>query len=439
MNSPVNIFWFRRDLRLEDNAGLYKALQSGRPVLPIFIFDTEILNKLEDYNDARIHFIHNALTHINEQLQKYGSSLLIFHGKPVEIWQELLANYPVEKVFVNRDYEPYAKERDEAVKTLLNQNNIEFFGAKDQVIFEKNEVVKADGKPYHVFTPYSRAWKKRFETDPPQQYPSEDVLHNHLQTTPFHQPSLEELNFKPTDVPFPPHSVEPNVLQQYHDKRNYPSLNATSRMGPHLRFGTISIRQLLHKGLENSNTYTNELIWRDFYQMILWYYPQVADQSFKPEFDNIQWINSEADFKKWCEGKTGYPLVDAGMRQLNTIGYMHNRVRMVTASFLTKHLLIDWRWGERYFAKQLLDYELASNNGGWQWAAGTGVDAAPYFRIFNPQRQIERFDPNYEYIRYWVPEYGTKEYPEPMIDHKFARQRALNTYQEALNKAKANS
>lgn len=439
MNNPINIFWFRRDLRLEDNAGLYKALQSGRPVLPIFIFDTEILDELEHSNDARVHFIHNALTQINEQLKEYGASLLIEHGKPVDVWKQLLANYPVEKVFANRDYEPYAKERDQAIKALLDHNNIEFIGAKDQVIFEKNEVVKADGKPYHVFTPYSRAWKKKFETDRPQHHPSESLLHNHYQTAPFQLPSLEALNFKPTDVPFPPPSVKPEVLQQYHDKRNYPSLNATSRMGPHLRFGTISIRQLLQKGLENSNTYTNELIWRDFYQMILWYYPQVANQSFKPEFDNIQWINDEHDFQKWCEGKTGYPLVDAGMRQLNTIGYMHNRVRMVTASFLTKHLLIDWRWGERYFAQQLLDYELASNNGGWQWAAGTGVDAAPYFRIFNPQRQIERFDPNYEYIRYWVPEYGTKEYPEPMIDHKFARQRALNTYQEALNKAKASS
>lgn len=432
-NQPVSVFWFRRDLRLYDNQALYHALQSGYPVVPIFIFDTYILNSIQDEDDGRVHFIHDTLSEIQSELTAIGSSLWVAHGKPGVIIDTVTENFNVQALYLNRDYEPYAKERDNQVEQLLQSKGIPTYTYKDHVIFEKDEVVKGGGDPYVVFSPYSKQWQKQFNDEQVANVPSEELKGNFAALPEYNLPSLADLGFKPTSVPFPDREIKEAVIKNYKDTRNYPSQNGTSRLSVHLRNGTISIRQLAKFAADRSFAFLNELIWRDFYQMILWQFPHVVNHSFRAAYDNIPWRNDEDDFQRWCEGTTGYPMVDAGMRQLNTIGYMHNRLRMVTASFLTKHLLIDWRWGEAYFGQKLLDYELASNNGGWQWAAGSGVDAAPYFRIFNPQRQIERFDPEYRFIRYWVPEYGTPAYPKPMVEHKYARDRALTTYKQALN------
>jgi len=431
--NPVNIFWFRRDLRLHDNTGLYKALNAGKPVLPIFIFDTHILDYLSDEDDPRVHFIHREISRLQRELAEVRSSIRVFHGTPLEAFQQLVQEFSISQVFLNRDYEPYAHQREKAVWVFLEEKGITLKGFKDQVIFEKKEVVKDEGSPYVVFTPYSRKWQKTFQQQGIEHFPSETLIHNFLKTAEWPVPSLGDMRFKPTAVPFPDREVDDAIVRDYHQKRNYPAVNGTSRLSVHLRFGTISIRNLVEKAHRLNHTFLNELVWRDFYQMILWHFPDVVHESFKKAYDNILWRNDEAEFLRWCAGTTGYPMVDAGMRQLNQSGYMHNRLRMVTASFLTKHLLIDWRWGEAYFGEKLLDYELASNNGGWQWAAGSGVDAAPYFRIFNPQRQIERFDPDYRFIRHWVPEYGTPDYPKPVVDHKVGRERALEAYKSALN------
>ena len=434
-HQPVTVFWFRRDLRLHDNTGLYHALRSGKPVVPMFVFDRNILDSIQDEGDGRVHFIHQELESIREELEKLGSSLWVGYGKPDEVFREMLQQFNVAEVYMNRDYEPYAQEREAKVDQVLQAHGAAMKTFKDHVIFEKNEVVKGDGQPYVIYSPYSKQWEKQFTEDDVAPAPSEELKAHFAPLPHYELPTLEQMGFKPTSVPFPSREVKDEVIYNYEETRNIPAQNGTSRLSVHLRNGTISIRQLVKYARERSHAFLNELIWRDFYQMILWQFPRVVHESFRKEYDNIPWRNDEAEFQKWCEGNTGYPIVDAGMRQLNTIGYMHNRLRMITASFLTKHLLIDWRWGEAYFGQKLLDYELGSNNGGWQWAAGSGVDAAPYFRIFNPARQVERFDPQYKFIRHWVPEYGTPNYPKPVVEHKFARERALSTYKQALSEA----
>lgn len=428
----ISVWWIRRDMRLEDNPALTAALQSGQPVLPVFIFDTTILNKLDEKQDARVLFIHRTLQKLNHQLKKYGSSVLVMHGEPIKIWRAIIRSYPIAKVFFNRDYEPYARERDKDISHLLATSGISHSTFKDHVIFEPDEILKDDGNPYQVFTPYSKKWLKAFNPSAYQAafYKGGTFLKHEAQL-----PSLDAIGFEAFDVEFPEIRLDDTLISNYEKQRDYPGKPGTSRISIHLRFGTISIREVIRQTKGKSKTYLNELIWREFYQMILWHYPEVIDKSFKPKYDNIEWQNDEKHFDAWCKGQTGYPIVDAGMRELNQTGYMHNRVRMITASFLTKHLLIDWRWGEAYFAKKLLDYELASNNGGWQWASGSGCDAAPYFRIFNPYSQTKKFDPQHAYIKKWVPELNELTYPEPIVDHKTARERALKIYKSGLNNA----
>jgi deoxyribodipyrimidine photo-lyase len=433
MKQKVSIFWFRRDLRLHDNAGFYHALKSDLPVLPVFIFDPAILDKLEDKTDARVTFIHQTIVALGEELKSYGSSILVKYAKPADAWRQILQEYDVTLVYTNHDYEPYAAERDEAIRKLLAEQNIAFHTFKDQVIFEKNEVLKDDRKPYTVFTPYKRKWYDKLKQFYLKPYPTEKYLGNLFQTAPLPIPSLTAMGFTQSSIPFPAKQYN-GIIAHYAEKRDYPAIDGTSRIGLHLRFGTVSIRQLAADAYEaEEKTWLNELIWREFYAMILYHFPHTATKAFKPDYDRIAWRNNEAEFKAWCEGRTGYPLVDAGMRELNNTGYMHNRVRMVVASFLTKHLLIDWRWGEHYFAAKLFDYDMASNVGGWQWAAGSGNDAAPYFRVFNPELQLKRFDPELRYVKKWVPEYADfSTYPKPIVDHTFARDRCLRTYKESF-------
>ena len=431
IKSPIVVFWFRRDLRLEDNHGLYQALNSGLPVLPLFIFDTEILNKLEDRNDPRVQFIHQQLADLNAALKKQGSGLLIKKGSPSEIWKELVHQYSITQVFANRDYEPYALGRDKAVYEFLRDQGVKFSGFKDHVIFEKDELVKKDGTPYLVYTPYSRLWKTTFESHPLKNYPSEKSTNWHQFKPDF--PSLSDIGFLPSEIDFPERRIDSDLINNYHNTRDIPSIPGTSRLGVHLRFGTVSIRDVVQLAAEENGKYLNELIWREFYSMLLWHFPKTAEANLNSKYDRLEWENNEAHFLAWCQGRTGYPMVDAGMRELNATGFMHNRVRMITASFLTKHLLIDWRWGEAYFARRLLDYEMASNVGGWQWAAGTGADAAPYFRVFNPATQAEKFDAENKYITKWIPEFDTSDYPEPIIEHAYARNRAIERYKTALS------
>lgn len=434
MKDRVAIFWFRRDLRLEDNAGLYHALKSGSPVLPIFIFDRNILDLLDNKTDRRVEFIHSALEEVQADLRLLGSSLEVHDGAPTEIFKELLSRYTLTGVYTNTDYDPYATERDRSVAKLLAGEGVSFHRYKDQVIFEKDEVLKDDGKPYTIFTPYSKKWRTILNDYYLSSYPVKRYHQHFYRHASRTLPTLSSIGFKAAGLPFPSRSPKKEILEKYKEQRDYPGLFAgTSRIGIHLRFGTCSIRKLARKAAGLSETYLNELIWRDFYQMILWHFPAVGKgAAFKPAYDHIQWRNDEKEFEKWCEGRTGYPIVDAGMRELNSTGFMHNRVRMIVASFLTKHLLIDWRWGEAYFAEKLLDFDLAANNGGWQWAAGSGCDAAPYFRVFNPTLQTQKFDPQHIYIRRWVPEWEGFGYPPPMVQHEMARKRALEVYGKAL-------
>ena len=431
MKTKLNLFWFRRDLRLIDNHGLYEALQSELPVLPIFIFDTNILDKLENKEDKRVDFIFQALEKLNEYLEKQGKSIQIFYGKPLEIYENLSQQYEIGNVFCNEDYEPYAIKRDQNIKDFLASKNINFYQFKDQVIFQKDEIVKADGKPYTVYTPYSKQWLLKFNDQNLEFFASEKKLDNLLNIE-KQNITLELIGFKKTNYLFEPPKINLEILEKYHETRNLPT-KETSQMSVHLRFGTISARKLVKLASElNDNTYLKELIWREFFMQILWHFPKVIHHSFKEKYDNIAWENNEELFQKWCEGKTGYPIVDAGMRELNETGLMHNRVRMVCASFLTKHLLTDWRIGEAYFAEKLMDYDLSANNGNWQWSAGSGCDAAPYFRVFNPEEQQKKFDPKFIYIKKWVKEFGTSAYTKPIIEHKFARERALKRYKEGL-------
>ncbi|WP_207492464.1 cryptochrome/photolyase family protein [Aridibaculum aurantiacum] len=433
MKPSINIFWFRRDLRLNDNAGLYHALKAGMPVLPIFIFDKHILDQLEDKHDKRVSFIYQAVLELQTELEKHQSSLHVHYAEPLDVFKQLSQEYNVQAVFTNHDYEPYALQRDAAIKELLQQHGCSFFSYKDHVIFEKDEVMKPAGGAYTVFTPYSRVWLKKLDEFYLSSYPVDKYLHRLYQQPSLVIPTLQQMGFEKAEGVTPPKQWKREIIKDYHATRDLPAVAGTSQMGVHLRFGTISIRHLAKVANETNATYLSELIWREFYQAILWHFPHVGQGlAFKPAYDKIPWRHNEADFERWCNGTTGYPIVDAGMRELNETGFMHNRIRMVTASFLTKHLLIDWRWGEAYFAQKLLDYEFASNNGGWQWAAGSGCDAAPYFRIFNPYLQTKKFDKDLVYVRKWVPEFEDFSYPKPMVEHEVARKRALQVYGEAL-------
>ncbi len=435
MNKKVSVFWFRRDLRLDDNVGFLAALKGEHPVLPIFIFDSEILEKLPE-NDPRVTFIYDTLQQMRSELQdNHGSSIAMYEGNPIQVFKSLIKEYEIAEVFTNRDYEPYALERDSAIEKLLKAEDIPFHTFKDQVIFEKNEVVKDDGDPYVVYTPFKNKWKEGFsEKEHLTIHYTSQYLQNLVQHSRLPNLSLSDIGFKKSDIKVHEYDVTPTLIANYEDTRNFPAVeNGTSRLGPHLRFGTVSIRKIMKKAIaEKNEVFWSELIWREFFMQILWHFPHTVTDAFKTKYDRIPWRNNEEEFEKWKQGQTGYALVDAGMRELNATGYMHNRVRMLVASFLCKHLLIDWRWGEAYFAEKLLDYELSSNVGNWQWAAGSGVDAAPYFRIFNPMTQIDKFDKQKKYILKWIPELDKGTYPDKMVDHKEARERCLSTYKEAL-------
>lgn len=432
MNSTA-IFWFRRDLRLEDNHGLFMALKSHQKVLLLFIFDSDILEKLPK-NDTRVTFINNQLASLNTKL-KQGKKIQTYYGKPIDIFKELAEKFILEAVYTNHDYEPYAIQRDEDVKIYLTSKNIEFKSFKDQVIFERDEIVKDDRTPYKVYTPYSKKWLKQFDISMCDSYESEENLSQICDLEINQRVTLQSIGFESSQNKIEPFRLSESLMDEYENTRNIPSISGTSRLGPHLRFGTISIRQVVKAAFERDNiTFLKELIWREFFMQILWHFPNTVTQSFKPQYDQIRWRNNQTEFELWCKGQTGYPLVDAGMRELNSTGFMHNRVRMLVGSFLCKHLLIDWRWGEAYFAEKLHDFELSSNVSNWQWVAGCGVDAAPYFRIFNPTTQISKFDKDHLYIKRWVPEYQDFSYPKPIVDHNMARERCLETYKAALNK-----
>lgn len=433
MKQKISVFWFRRDLRIEDNHGLYEALKSPWPVLPIFIFDPAILTKLNSKADARVEFILNAIQDLQDKLIAIGSSIQVFHASPLEAYEQLSEQFDIQSIYCNHDYEKYAGIRDGLIQSWAELKGIQFSTFKDQVIFEKDEVLSGQNTPYTVFTPYSRKWKEKLAQNPIQVYPSE-ILSNYLSVETL-LPSLESLGFEKAGLSFPGKEVANPLIQAYHAQRDFPAKNATSRLSVHLRFGTISIRSLVNQAVGISETWLNELIWRDFYFNILFHFPHVSEgHAFRKEYDRMDWRNNEAEFEAWCSGQTGYPIVDAGMRELNTTGFMHNRVRMIVASFLVKHLLIDWRWGEAYFAAKLLDFDFAANNGGWQWAAGCGCDAAPYFRVFNPTLQTQKFDKELAYIRKWVPEFQELTYPQPIVNHEFARARVLEAYKKALDR-----
>ncbi len=441
MRDKISIFWFRRDLRLEDNAGLYRALKAGVPVLPIFIFDTHILDRLANPSDPRVGYIHDALCKIQERLNEHQSSLVVKYGEPEKIWKELINTFSIDTVYTNRDYESYAKNRDQKISVLLAKSNISFKAYKDHVIFDNDEVMKKDGLPYTVFTPYSKVWKAVAESKSKgnlkssyyfKAYPTMKYADHFKKGISAEMPSLTDMGFKKSELGIPKDTVTQGLIKAYADNRNFPAIDGTSKLGIHFRFGTISIREKARKASTLSDTFLSELIWRDFYSNILNHFPHVEEGPFRAKYDAIEWVNNEEHFEAWKKGRTGYPIVDAGMRELNATGHMHNRVRMIVASFLTKHLMTDWKWGEAYFAEKLLDFDLASNSGGWQWAAGCGTDAAPYFRIFNPYSQQQKFDKQFEYIKKWVPEFETEEYPTPIVDHKEARERCLRLFKEAL-------
>lgn len=416
----------RRDLRLNDNAALYHAHNSGKKVLPIFIFDTNILEEL-DTDDARVNFIYDSLLDIHQQLRTFGSSLKIYQGKPIEVWQQICDEFHIDTVYCNRDYEPYGINRDSQVKELLGTKDVHFQQFKDHVIFEAHEVLKADGRPYTVYTPYKNAWLARFKSESLTEFVPNDWNWLSLDVA---FPDLSEIGFTKSSISVKPYRTD--GLENYAKERDFPAISGTSQLSPYLRFGQVSVRSIIRQ-IQDNTSLLSELIWREFFMQILFHFPNAVSENFKPKYDQVKWRNDAVEFETWCKGETGYPMVDAGMRELNQTGYMHNRVRMIAAGFLCKHLLIDWRWGEQYFAKKLLDYELASNNGNWQWSAGTGCDAAPYFRIFNPETQLKKFDPNLVYVKKWIPEWNTPSYSKPMVDHKFARERALKAYRSGLS------
>lgn len=431
MKESISICWFRRDLRIHDNNAFFQALNGENSVLPLFIYDSDILDNLPNKEDARLAFIHEQLVSLNKILTKNGSSVYTSYGKPLEVFEKLSKEFDIKTIYCNKDYEPYARQRDAEILAFAERNQIKFLSYKDQVIFEESEIMKADGKPYTIYTPYSKIWKQKFFSQEIPKFASQDVLSNLVQNNEFPFLNLEDIGFKNIESGIEKPSIDKSIIKDYHNTRNIPSIEGTTRLSIHLRFGTVSVRELAKITQDLNETWLNELIWREFFMMILFHFPNVMTQSFKPKYDRIEWRNNEEEFAAWCSGNTGYPIVDAGMRQLNKTGWMHNRVRMVVASFLIKHLLIDWRWGEAYFAEKLLDYDLSANNGNWQWAAGSGCDSAPYFRIFNPTLQTKRFDPKLEYIRKWIPNYDSQILPE-IVEHQFARERVLQTFKKAL-------
>jgi deoxyribodipyrimidine photo-lyase len=433
MKRELAIFWYRRDLRLEDNTGLHFALQCGLPVLPIFIFDEEILQKLENKEDRRVDFIHQAIKSIKGELNKIGSDILVLNGKPEEVWQKLFSEYTIKAIFTNHDYEKYGINRDVKIENFAKSQGASFHSFKDQCVFEKTEILSGGGTPYTVFSPYARKWKETLTQKPLQEFSVKKYAENFIKDVNFKMLSLEEIGFKKTDMVFSEPIIEQEIIEKYKDQRDFPAIKGTTHLSIHLRFGTLSIRNAVKHALSGHESWLNELIWRDFYFNILANFPHIADgKSFKIQYDNIKWRNNEVEFQKWCDGTTGFPIVDAGIRELNSTGFMHNRVRMIVASFLCKDLLIDWRWGEAYFAQKLNDFDFSANNGGWQWASGSGCDAAPYFRVFNPESQTLKFDKDLKYIRKWVPEFNSLDYRQ-MLDHKMARDRALKVYKEGLN------
>jgi deoxyribodipyrimidine photo-lyase len=425
----INIVWLRRDLRLDDNTGLNSALNSGMPVLIVFIFDTNITDDLLT-DDPVISFIYENLVSINSELKKTGSSICILKGDPVRIWEELIISFDIKTVFINKDYEPYSIQRDNAIEAILNNKQITVLRFKDQVIFEEREILKPDNKPYTIFTPYRNSWLKNFKDHFPEKSAFSSKEKQNYYKCNFDFPSLEKLGFSKSSVKVKPYDL--SVIKTYDKFRDFPAADKTSYLGSYLRFGTVSIRKIVQIALTENAVFLSELIWREFFMQILFSFPNVVTGNFRTKYDDIQWRNDEKEFERWCNGETGYPMVDAGMQQLNKTGYIHNRVRMIAAGFLCKHLLIDWRWGEAYFATKLLDYELSSNNGNWQWAAGTGCDAAPFFRVFNPESQQKKFDPKKEYIREWVEDLDKPGYPKPIVDHDFARKRAISVYKSGL-------
>ncbi len=425
MKTSVRIFWFRRDLRLDDNHGLYKACKDGT-TLPVFIFDEAILNQLQE-EDARVTYIHKCLQKIQTQLKQFGKGLKVYYGNVLSCWEKILSTYDVETVYFNKDYEPSTIERDKRVVNLLNQSNIPVYQFKDQVVFEEHDILKSNGKPYTVYTPYKNQWLKLFNSEAIKPFPSEAYIHRLMDINTI-IPDLSTLGFKHSIVPVKP--VYFDALDKYDEVRDFPALNQTSNLSVLLRFGTFSTRKAIDLALRTNKVWLNELIWRSFFKQILFHFPHVVNEPFKPLYSDFPWRNNTDEFAAWCKGETGYPMVDAGMRELNSTSYMHNRVRMVCASFLCKHLLIDWRWGEAYFASKLLDYDLSANNGNWQWAASTGCDSVPYFRIFNPELQIKRFDTDLVYIKQWIKDFNELSYPKPMVEHKVARARCLNLFKE---------
>lgn len=461
-----SICWFRRDLRLDDHAALYRALENSREVHCVFVFDTDILDKLTDKRDRRVEFIWHSLNELNGRLQQHGSTLHVLQGKPAEVIPYLAASLDAAAVYCNRDYEPDAVRRDEAVARRLAERKIEFHQYKDQVIFDRSEILNGSGKPYGVFTPYKYAWLKKLDDCGCAAYPVERYLSSLASCAAQPIPPFESTGFLPCGLNAAGESVAERLfadfigrMKDYGEARDYPAVKGVSYLSAHLRFGTISIRRLVAAaaGSAGAGVWLSELIWREFYQMLLHHHPQLAQGSaFKPQFNRISFSNDEAKFAAWCEARTGYPLVDAAMRQLNQTGYMHNRLRMVSASFLVKDLHVDWRRGERYFAEKLTDFDLAANNGGWQWAASTGCDAQPWFRIFNPVTQSEKFDPRGKFIRRYLPELAAcpdrwlhapwlmpekvqrecgvligQSYPAPVVDHALARVKTLELFKAA--------
>lgn len=428
MENKIAVFWFRRDLRLEDNVALHNALKTGGKIFPVFIFDENILDNLPK-NDARVSFIYQTLHQLDTELKKVGSSLLIKKGNPLKIWKSLITEHNITAVYTNKDYEPYATKRDQEVEAFLMSKNVSFFSYKDQVIFEQDELVKNDGLPYTVYTPYKNKWLQKFDVEVDTKEFVVEFSNFYNFTADF--PTLKSIGFEESLIKVKSYNL--SSLSNYDEIRDFPFQDKTSYLSPYFRFGLVSVRKMVLLALKTNATFLSELIWREFFMQVLFHFPKVVTNNFKQKYDAIPWRNNEKEFKKWCKGETGYPMVDAGMRQLNKTGYMHNRVRMITAGFLCKHLLIDWRWGEAYFAEKLLDYELSANNGNWQWAAGTGCDAAPYFRVFNPESQLKKFDKDLQYIRNWIEDYDELTYPPPIVEHKMARERAITTYKKALN------
>ena len=466
------LVWFRRDLRDYDHAALYHALKAAERVYCVFVFDTDILDRLNDKADRRVEFIWESVRELKAALQEKSGDLIVRHGCAAEILPALATELGVKAVYANRDYELAANERDEAVAKTLKQQGIAFHAFKDQVIFERGEILTQAGRPYGVFTPYKNAWLRTLEDFYVRPYPVDRYISHLAQHSSDDMPSLEAIGFERTNL----HALKIPIgmtggkrlfdefldrIDQYKEARDFPAVKGPSYLSVHLRFGTVSIRHLARTAWRmegrGAETWLSELIWRDFYFQVLHHHPQLAaGRAFHSEFEHIAFPNDEALFQAWCEGRTGYPLVDAAMRQINQTGYMHNRLRMVAASFLVKDLLIDWRWGERYFAEKLIDYDFAANNGGWQWAASTGCDAQPWFRIFNPVTQSEKFDAQGKFIRKYVPELARcndkeihapwlisadrqqtlglaigRDYPLPVIDHAVQRERALELYKAA--------